>query len=65
MIDRLKELRSQKNMSQKQLSESSEISVKAIQAYEQGYRSLGGASADVVYKLAKALETTMEYLLGY
>lgn len=64
-MNKLKELRKAKGLTQSELAELASVSLKALQSYEQEYRPLGGASADVVYKLAQALGTTMETLLGY
>lgn len=65
MTSRLKELRIEKGITQRELAELAGIPIRAIQVYEQGYRPLGGASAEVVYKIANALGTTVEHLLGY
>lgn len=63
-MSRLKELRKSKNLSQPELAELAGVTLKALQAYEQNYRPLGRASAEDVYRIAKALGTTMEELLG-
>ena len=63
-MTKLKELRKSKNISQPELAEQAGVSLKALQAYEQDYRPLGRASADDVYRIAKALGTTIEELLG-
>ena len=62
-MSRLKELRKNKNLTQKELAETAGVSLKALQAYEQDFRPLGRASALDVYQIAKALGTTMEELL--
>ena len=62
-MSRLKELRKNKNLTQKELAEMAEVSLKALQAYEQNARPLEGASAKDVYRIAKALCTTIEDLL--
>lgn len=51
----LKELRNQKNLTQKELSNITGISIKTIQAYEQNYLSLEYASIINISKLCKAL----------
>lgn len=63
-MGKLKELRKSKNLSQPELAELAGVSLKALQAYEQDYRPLGRASAEDVYRIAKALDTTIEELLG-
>jgi transcriptional regulator with XRE-family HTH domain len=62
-MTRLKELRKAKGLKQKELAEKAGVSLKALQAYEQNFRPLGRASAQDVYHLAKALDTTIEDLL--
>lgn len=63
-MSKLKELRNSKNLTQKDLAEQAGVSLKALQAYEQDYRPLESASAADVYRIAKALDTTIEELLG-
>ena len=62
-MSKLKELRKSKGMTQPELAEVAEVSLKALQAYEQDFRPIGRASAEDVYRLAKALGTTIEELL--
>ena len=64
MPNTLKDRRMAKNLKQRELAELAGVTLKALQAYEQGYRPLGGASAEVVLKIAKALGTTVEELLA-
>lgn len=59
----LTELREQKGLSQSQLAKASGISVRTIQAYEQGARKLSGASYDNLKKLSDALGVTIEELV--
>ena len=59
----LAELREQKGLSQSQLAKASGISVRTIQAYEQGARKLRGASYDNLKKLSDALGVTSEELV--
>lgn len=63
-MSKLKELRKSKKLKQPELAELAGVSLKALQAYEQEYRPLGRASAEDVYRIAKALDTTIEELLG-
>lgn len=60
---KLQELRKQKGLSQSQLARSADVTTRAIQHYEQRTREINGASGIVLYKLAKALNCTMEELL--
>lgn len=62
-MSRLKEIRKAKNLKQKELAEMAGVSLKALQAYEQNFRPIGRASALDVYRIAKALDTTIEDLL--
>lgn len=64
MESRLMKKRVERNLSQAQLAIKSNISVRTIQDYEQGKRKLEKAQAGTVKKLAKALNCTMEELLG-
>ena len=61
---KLKELRKAKDLTQPQLAEIAGMTIRTLQAYEQNYRPLSGASAIDVYNIAKALGTTIEELIG-
>lgn len=63
ITDILKPLREAAGMSQSQLAAAAGISVRAIQNFEQGRRSVRTASAETVWKLAQALGVTMEELM--
>lgn len=63
-MTKLKEVRQAKGLTQKALAEMAGVSLKALQAYEQGFRPLEHASAIDVYQIAKALGTTIEDLLN-
>lgn len=56
MKNKLKEIRIKRGISQKELSEKTGISLKAISSYEQGSRDLRKASFENIVKIAKALE---------
>lgn len=62
-MTKLQEFRKQKGLSQSQLAKSADVAIRAIQTYEQQTRDINGASGIVLYKLAKALDCTMEDLL--
>ena len=60
--DKLKEKRLEANLTQVQLAEKVSVTPRTIQHYELGTRK--PTKLDIVEKLAKALNTTPEYLLG-
>lgn len=60
--DRLKEKRLEVNMTQADLAKKTGISSRTIQNYELGYRK--PANMEIIQKLADALDTTSEQLLG-
>lgn len=62
-MNKLKEIRTQQGLSQSLLSKEANVSLKTLQAYEQGDRDLNKAQAETVYKLAKALNCKMEELI--
>lgn len=62
---KLQEYRKQKGLSQSQLANSANVTIRAIRHYEQQTRDINGASGIVLYKLAKALDCTMEDLLEF
>ena len=55
----LKELREQKGISQKELSEKTNISIRTIQSYEQNWRDINGANLKTLLSLCKALDCTL------
>lgn len=59
----LKDKRISKGMSQSQLAKASDVSVRIIQYYEQGYRDINQASASTVRALSKALGCKMEDIM--
>lgn len=62
-MNRLKATREERGLSQAQLAEKSGVSVRMIQHYEQGFKDLERAQVRTVYRLAKALKTTVEKLI--
>ena len=60
--ERLKEKRLEANLTQVQLAEKTSVTARTIQNYELGTRK--PTKFEVVEKLAEALNTTAEYLLG-
>lgn len=62
-MSNLKTIRESKDLSQAKLAEASGVSLRILQYYEQGYKDINKAQALTVYKLAQALESTVEDLL--
>lgn len=60
----LKKIRINKGISQSDLANQSGVSLRTIQEYEQGRKSLNKASGETLYKLAKALNCNIEDLLN-
>ena len=60
---KLQQIRKDKGMSQPQLAELSGVNVRLIQDYEQGHKNINHAKAITLYKLAQALECSIEELL--
>lgn len=61
MGERLKKLRVEKNLTQKQIAERIGLAVSAVSSYESGYRY---PSYDVLMKLAEIFHVSTDYLLG-
>ena len=62
-VSKLKLMRIKKGLKQSELSERSGIPVKSIGNYEQLRRNLNHSRADIIYRLAVALDCPMEELL--
>lgn len=62
-MNKLKQTREAAGITQTELAKASGISVRVLQNYEQGTRPLNGARAITVYRIAKALNCTVEDLL--
>ena len=60
--ERLKEKRMEAGLTQVQLAEKAEVTARTIQNYELGNRK--PSNMEVIQKIADALNTTTEYLLG-
>lgn len=60
-MNRLKELRIEKNLSQNQLAELFNISQQAVSHYEKGVR---GIDSSLIKTLAKFFDVSTDYLLG-
>ena len=59
----LKRIRQANNLSQSQLAEKAEVNFRMIQNYEQGFKDINKAQALTLYKIAQALDCTIEDLL--
>lgn len=59
----LQKKRTELGLSQSQLAEKAEVSIRTLQCYERGARDINKAYALIVYKLAKALGCKVEDLL--
>lgn len=62
-MSKLKNIRESKNMTQSKLSEISGVNLRTLQDYEQGKKDINGVRGITLYKLAQALECTIEDLL--
>ena len=62
-MSNLKTLRIERGYSQSKLADLSGVNVRMIQYYEQGVNDINLAQGSTLYKLAQALECTMEELL--
>ena len=62
-ITNLKRIRLDKKISQSKLAILSGVNVRLIQDYEQGHKPINNAMAITVYRLAKALDCTVDNLL--
>ena len=62
-MSKLKETRERAGLTQKELSERSGVNLRTVQNYEQGYKDINKAQGLSLYKLAKALDVTMEDLI--
>lgn len=60
---RLEEERRRAGLTRKQLSETSGISLRTIEAYEQGKNDIGMAAVSSVLQLARALKVPIENIL--
>ena len=60
---KLKKVRQEKGMTQKELAEVTGLNFRTLQHYEQGSKDLNQAAAITVYQLAEALGVMIEELL--
>ena len=62
-MSKLKENRERVGLTQKELSERSGVNIRTIQDYEQGRKLINKAQGFSLYRLANALNVTIEELL--
>ena len=62
-MSNLKRIREERKITQVKLSEASGVNIRILQYYEQGYKDINKAQAITLYRLAQALECTIEELL--
>ena len=60
---KLKTIRKNKKLTQADLAEQTGINLRMLQYYEQGYKDINNASGITLYKIAQALECSIEDLL--
>ena len=62
-MSKLQDIRKANNLSQSKLADKSEVNLRMIQKYENGEKGINKAQAITLYKLAQALDCTIEDLL--
>lgn len=62
---KLKKIRIEKGLTQKQLADKADVHLRMIQNYEGGQRNINGAAVLTIYRLAKVLECDMEDLIEF
>ena len=59
----LREMRKQRNLTQRELAQMSGVNFRSLQDYEQGHKKLTSASGDILLRLSTVLGCTAEELL--
>ena len=59
----LREIRKQRNLTQRELAKQSGVNFRSLQDYEQGHKKLTSASGDILLRLSTVLGCTTEELL--
>ncbi len=62
-MSKLQDIRKANNLSQSKLADKSGVNLRMVQNYEQGFKDINKAQAITLYKLAQALDCTIEDLL--
>lgn len=60
----IKKMRKAAGLTQKELAEKSGVKLRMIQAYEQGYKDINGASVVTALNIAKALKCDVKKILN-
>ena len=63
-MNRLKQMREARGMTQSALAMASGVSIRLIQAYEQGYKDINKAQVLTVIKLANTLECDIREIIN-
>ena len=63
-MNRLKQMREAKGLSQSQLAKKSGVNIRLIQYYEQNYRDINKGQVAIVLKLADALECDVRDIIN-
>lgn len=63
-MNKLKAMRLKAGLSQSQLAKDVPMNLITLQRYEQGYRDINKASADMVFKIANALNCKPEDIMN-
>ena len=59
----LREIRKERNLTQKELAQRSGVNFRSLQDYEQGHKKLTSANGDILLRLSTVLGCTTEDLL--
>lgn len=62
-MNNLKQIRTKKGITRKELAEKSGISARTIESYEQRKRNINKAKIETIIKLSKALECNIEDIM--
>lgn len=62
-MNRLKQIREQKGLSQKELAKLSGVKLATVQKLDGGVNNVNKAQGETLYKLAKVLDVSMEDLI--
>ena len=62
-MSKLQDIRKANNLSQSKLAEKSGVNLRMVQKYENGEKDINKAQGITLYKLAQALDCTVEDLL--
>lgn len=63
-MTKLKQIRSERGISQSQLAEKANMNVRTLQHYEQGHRGIEGAKLDTLIDIAQVLKCKVSDILN-